>query len=126
MLAAHKALRHSHLGVGQGGEWLGVEDERGALPDFVGAPDKGGRHFDHGFHIATAVAGNDDRLRGVEQHGLVLVHKVGPRRRVIGDPHGHDEVDVGQGVAEPRQVAHVLLGAWAPLPRVQVDVVGTV
>ncbi len=68
----------------------------------------GRRHGVHHAQPVTLAGGrHDDRFGGALQHGgelgEVVAHGVG----VLGQPHRHDEIDVGQRLTQRRQLPHV-------------------
>ena len=121
LVGAEEQLVDRLEGVLERADRLVVHDEvRLVAQRLLAAADLAG-HPPHGLDGLDAAGRHDQRLGGGRDHGAELlrvglagVHAVRPRAR-------HDEVDLGQRVAEAGRLGHVLHLAEAALPGLQVD-----
>ena len=99
-------VRERRRGHGVDGEALGLAAQR--------------RHLTHARQHEAVARRHQERLARAADHGLHLGQVVDRLRHVLGQPHRHHEVDVGQLLAEGRHALHVGLARAATLVRVRV------
>ncbi len=76
----------------------------------------------HGIHAAGELVGDkDDGLGGVVKHGLHLVAIADHGVYVRWEKHGHDKVDVGQGVTHRDALDDVLQHRYPSFSGAMVD-----
>ena len=105
------------LGVGhQAGGDVDVAGGKGTLLESLGAAGHDLAHL-HGSHTALKVGRDkDDGLGGVIEHHLHLVAVVDALVHFGGQEHGHDKVELRQGILHDRGLPDVLKGTRSSLP----------